>query len=119
MDGDELRDLCLTFPGSAETFPFGPETWVFLSLMAMSLTISVVSAVVALRSRMYSKRKLKADLANLGVKPAMASTYVPAVTFFFQHLAVLEPFALGDRFATTDAQLAARTLGENVVRVAE
>ena len=25
----ELRDLCLGFPGSAETFPFGPETSVF------------------------------------------------------------------------------------------
>ena len=25
----ELRDLCLTFPGAAETFPFGPETSVF------------------------------------------------------------------------------------------
>jgi predicted DNA-binding protein (MmcQ/YjbR family) len=24
-----LRDHCLTFPGSAETFPFGPETSVF------------------------------------------------------------------------------------------
>jgi predicted DNA-binding protein (MmcQ/YjbR family) len=25
----ELRDLCLAFPGSAETFPFGPKTSVF------------------------------------------------------------------------------------------
>jgi predicted DNA-binding protein (MmcQ/YjbR family) len=25
----ELRDLCLGFPGSDETFPFGPETSVF------------------------------------------------------------------------------------------
>jgi predicted DNA-binding protein (MmcQ/YjbR family) len=25
----ELRDLCMAFPGSAETFPFGPETSVF------------------------------------------------------------------------------------------
>jgi predicted DNA-binding protein (MmcQ/YjbR family) len=25
----ELRELCLGFPGSAETFPFGPETSVF------------------------------------------------------------------------------------------
>jgi predicted DNA-binding protein (MmcQ/YjbR family) len=25
----ELRDHCLAFPGSAETFPFGPETSVF------------------------------------------------------------------------------------------
>jgi len=25
----QLRELCLGFPGSAETFPFGPETSVF------------------------------------------------------------------------------------------
>jgi predicted DNA-binding protein (MmcQ/YjbR family) len=25
----KLRDACLAFPGSAETFPFGPETSVF------------------------------------------------------------------------------------------
>jgi predicted DNA-binding protein (MmcQ/YjbR family) len=29
MRSDELRDLCLAFPGSTETFPFGPETSVF------------------------------------------------------------------------------------------
>ena len=29
MDWDELRGLCLSLPGSAETFPFGPETSVF------------------------------------------------------------------------------------------
>jgi predicted DNA-binding protein (MmcQ/YjbR family) len=29
MDGDELRDHCLTFRGSEETFPFGFETSVF------------------------------------------------------------------------------------------
>ena len=29
MDGDELRDLCLEFPGSEQTFPFGPGTSVF------------------------------------------------------------------------------------------
>jgi predicted DNA-binding protein (MmcQ/YjbR family) len=29
MDGDELRTLCLTFPGSEETFPFGTATSVF------------------------------------------------------------------------------------------
>ena len=29
MDWDELRGLCLGLPGSAETFPFGPETSVF------------------------------------------------------------------------------------------
>ncbi len=29
MRPDQLRDHCLTFAGSAETFPFGPETSVF------------------------------------------------------------------------------------------
>jgi predicted DNA-binding protein (MmcQ/YjbR family) len=29
MRPDELRDVCLAFPGSAETFPFGPETSAF------------------------------------------------------------------------------------------
>lgn len=29
MDWDALRDLCLSFPGSEETFPFGVETSVF------------------------------------------------------------------------------------------
>jgi predicted DNA-binding protein (MmcQ/YjbR family) len=29
VTGDELRDLCLTFRGSQETFPFGFETSVF------------------------------------------------------------------------------------------
>lgn len=29
MTGDELRDLCLSFGGSEETFPFGFETSVF------------------------------------------------------------------------------------------
>jgi predicted DNA-binding protein (MmcQ/YjbR family) len=29
MDPDELRDHCLSFPGSEHTFPFGPETSAF------------------------------------------------------------------------------------------
>jgi predicted DNA-binding protein (MmcQ/YjbR family) len=29
VTGDELRDLCLTFRGSVQTFPFGFETSVF------------------------------------------------------------------------------------------
>lgn len=29
MNGEELRDICLTFRGSVQTFPFGFETSVF------------------------------------------------------------------------------------------
>ena len=31
MDIEELRLFCLSFPGAAESFPFGPETLVFKS----------------------------------------------------------------------------------------
>ena len=46
----ELRDLCLGFPGSVETFPFGPHTSVFKvadkmfalsQLVAMPLRVSL------------------------------------------------------------------------------
>jgi hypothetical protein len=37
----------------ATTSHFGSETWVLLALMATSLIASIVSAVLALRSRMY------------------------------------------------------------------
>jgi predicted DNA-binding protein (MmcQ/YjbR family) len=29
VDGRALREICLSFPGSEETFPFGPESSVF------------------------------------------------------------------------------------------
>jgi predicted DNA-binding protein (MmcQ/YjbR family) len=29
MDGEGLREVCLSFAGAEETFPFGPETSVF------------------------------------------------------------------------------------------
>jgi predicted DNA-binding protein (MmcQ/YjbR family) len=29
MNAEELRDLCLSFTGAEETFPFGPDTSVF------------------------------------------------------------------------------------------
>ena len=29
MDPDALRKICLSFPGSFEDYPFGPETSVF------------------------------------------------------------------------------------------
>ena len=50
MDGVELRDLCLSFMGSEETFPFSPGTSVFKvagkmfalsTLEAEPLTVSV------------------------------------------------------------------------------
>jgi predicted DNA-binding protein (MmcQ/YjbR family) len=38
-----LRDYCLSFPGSAETFPFGPETSVF-KVAGKMFALSQISA---------------------------------------------------------------------------
>ena len=41
MNIESLRDYCLSKPGVAETFPFGPETLVFKVMDKMFLLISL------------------------------------------------------------------------------
>jgi predicted DNA-binding protein (MmcQ/YjbR family) len=51
MDADALRDLCLTFRGSEETFPFGFETSVF-----------------KVRGKMFALSRLGADPLSVSLK---------------------------------------------------
>jgi predicted DNA-binding protein (MmcQ/YjbR family) len=57
MDPDQLRDLCLTFRGSDETFPFGFETSVF-----------------KVAGKMFALSRLRAEPLSVSVKcdPALA-----------------------------------------------
>jgi hypothetical protein len=102
----------------ATTEPFGWETWVLLGLMAASLAISIVSAVIALRSRMYSQRALEEAFRARGVKRDDESTYGPAVTWFFQHVANLDPDRLAGALARAEPSFAVRALADNVVPLA-
>jgi predicted DNA-binding protein (MmcQ/YjbR family) len=54
---EDLRDLCLSFPGSEETFPFGPETSVF-----------------KVAGKMFALSRLGADPLSVSLKcePALA-----------------------------------------------
>jgi hypothetical protein len=91
----------------AATAQFGPETWLAVGLMAAALTASIVSSVVALRSRLESP----SDLARRIAADAEArGTHGPANTWFFQHLAGLDPERLGRTLAGADSAFAVRAL---------
>lgn len=102
----------------ATTSRFGAETWTLLALMAVSLACSVVSAVVALRSRLYSPDALERHFGKQGVDRERAATYRPAVTWFFQHLSHLDPACLAQVLSQADATFAVESLAFNVVPLA-
>ena len=87
--------------------------------MAACLTLSIGSAVIALRSRMHRPSKLKRELEERGVAPHDGATYKPAFTWFFQHLANLKPDALAGALARADATFAIQSLAHNLVPLAE
>jgi hypothetical protein len=97
------------------TSAFGAETWALLGLMAVSLAVSIASAVVALRSRLYTRAQLARWFGHVGVKRSDETTYTPAVTWFFQDLANLDPAVLALALRRVDATVATETLAQNVV----
>jgi hypothetical protein len=103
----------------ATTSHFGPETWVLLGLMAASLVVSIASAVVALRSRLYSRAELEHYLARHRVDTTTEATYGPAVTWFFQHLAELDPGVLAGVLRRADTDFVVRSLVASVVPLAQ
>ena len=59
MDGDALRDICLSFPGSEETYPFRPEL-----------------ACFKVAGKMFALTRLDADPLSINLKcePALAQS---------------------------------------------
>jgi Family of unknown function (DUF5706) len=124
LDGVFLSFLSASaFQASADlratTARFGPETWVLLGLMAACLTLSIGSAVIALRSRMAPQSKLQRELEQRRPTPHDDATYGPAVTWYFQHLARLDPDALAGTLTRADASFAIQSLAHNLVPLAE
>jgi predicted DNA-binding protein (MmcQ/YjbR family) len=80
VDADALRDLCLTFRGSDETFPFGVQTSVF-----------------KVAGKMFALSRLRADPLSVSVKcePLLAEQLRAA------HAAVLPGYHLNKRHWNT------------------
>lgn len=81
--------LVLASPGqlAAQEKRFGWETWVFLAISSLALTMSVVCAVVCLYSRLdnASLRTLRRN----NVDRENEVTYVPAIAYWFETIAKL------------------------------
>jgi predicted DNA-binding protein (MmcQ/YjbR family) len=67
MDADAVRELCLSFPGAYEDFPFGPETAVFK-------VRSPASAGSAVDPKMFALMQPGAEPPSVSLKcdPALA-----------------------------------------------
>ena len=92
----DLRDLCLSFPGSAETFPFGPETSVF-----------------KVAGKMFALSQLDADSLRVSLKcePSLAETLRAA------HAAVIPGYHLNKRHWNTviiDGSLPEQTIRDMI-----
>src|SRR5262245_7868734 len=81
-----ITGLTLTKRVDVETVldTFTLETWLLLAVTTVALLSSIVSAVVCLGSRTYTRWGLQRFYRDLGVDPGNESTYVPEVMWFFQ-----------------------------------
>jgi hypothetical protein len=81
--------LVLASPGklAAQERRFGWETWIFLTISSLTLTMSVVCAVTCLYSRLDNAglRTLRRN----NVDPENGATYVPAIAYWFGAIAKL------------------------------
>ena len=68
MDPDALRKICLSFPGSFEDYPFGPETSVFKVRAAVAGGARQEAKLFAL-----SSMDPEAFYVNLKCEPALAA----------------------------------------------
>lgn len=83
--------LILATPGQliARESRFGWETWMFLAISSLTLTMSVVCAIICLYSRL-DDAKLSGMVRDYGVDPKNEETYSSAIAFWFGTIAILD-----------------------------
>jgi hypothetical protein len=85
-----------------------------LGLMLLTLTGSMASAVVSLRSRIYSTDKLTATIRKAQSKYAHEDRLAPEVAWFFQFVAAAKPDELRQTLATVDAEFELGALASQI-----
>ena len=99
-------------------------SWLFLGLMVLCLTGSIISSIFCLWSRIpiFTKRAQKKYFADNKIDAKNMKSYRPEVTFFFQKISWLEPFvyqkymlSTGKKFEVSALALEVHTLSKNVL----
>jgi len=81
---------------------FGVETWLLLALMCLALAGSILSSILCLWSRIYSKDKLDEILRSGGVDIERSETYKPQFMLFFQFISRLNAEQMAEKLAAVD-----------------
>jgi hypothetical protein len=97
---------------------FGPETWLLFALSAVGLVISFGSAALCLWSRLLSRTDSEKILRAHHVRPDDATTYDPAVLWFFQLVEHLDESALEQRLRAFSPEDEIDALSDQIVQLA-
>src|SRR6185503_9812200 len=101
------------------THQFGPTTWLFLGVMVVTLTGSILCAIACLWSRIHLGRAVRAQLAEPKVDLARHATYAPEAIWFFQLVAHLQPKEFQDHMLAMTPELEVRALADQIVALSK
>jgi hypothetical protein len=91
-----------------------PLTWVWLVLMSLSLTGSIVSALAGLWSRLHTPTAADKSLEDLHVRVEDGSTYAPESMWFFQRVRRLDERQFQARLQTVDEAFEIQVLAHEI-----
>jgi hypothetical protein len=93
---------------------FGVETWIFLSLGAVAIVGSIISALLCLHSRLH-EAALRDIADHYHVDRKSIETYVPGVAWWFGMIARMEPRLMIHYLQTADEMFEAEALADQIV----
>ena len=93
---------------------FGLETWLLLALMCLALAASILSAIICLRSRIYSEEGLDEILRTANVDAEKSETYRPEHMFFFQFMSRLGERQLAEKLSAVDEKFEVEVLAHEI-----
>ena len=93
---------------------FRLATWLLLGLMCLSLTGSIISAILCLRSRIYSTSDISQRWKDLSIDLDKSDTYTPEVMWFFQLVAALNKDRFRERLQVVDRLFETKVLASQI-----
>jgi Pycsar effector protein len=98
---------------------FGPDTWLFLILMGISLVASIVSALMCLLSRIFLMPKQDSVLGREKARVKTAEKYSPNVMMFFQSVSWLDHDKFQEQLKTVDKEFEVEAIASQIYHLAK
>jgi hypothetical protein len=99
------------------TVCFGPETTLLLTLMALSLAASILSAIICLHPRLHAKRGKTESMLKDEIGKRDTAEPIPArLSWFFGYLAQLDQERVARQLQNVDDSFAAEALAHEAAK---